>query len=937
MFLSRNSNNDPSIKLYLMIFLWFFIAPAFAGIEVINAVSVKSWGNVGASQGQFRNPYGIAYDKKNETIFVSDCLNNTIKKFDLNGNLLKEWGSKGSGIGQFDYPAEVLVTQSNELLISDEKNHRIHRYDLEGNFLGWFVNKYGSGDGELDNPLGLAEDSKGNIYVVDSLNYRVQKFNSNGVFIEIFAGQADKKSYDADKFYGPYFIAIDNQDNVYVSDPSLKRVSVFDKNKALIDILGVDYLAKEYFSNIDSEELGRFSQPLKIVYQKETEELWVADMYNDRVQIYTNGKTLSKVINVQGNRPKIIMPLTEDRFLTGAVLSLVGIFLEWSIDPVDIKNKENLILKSTKHRKIINNAIPERLSTLLENFEHGYIKKRYGVDPLYYLDKGLSKDRYIYLPVSRNPSKVLTVNEKTKEYNILENTLFLTEIKNKLTGDLLETRVTLHGGESEYVMGSYTPEGNDSFFQKGMVPYSQECLFCHATKENGLLGVTPAGLDDYLLKINTQVVDGDPSFLQKLKNRFDSITARSTEIYIADGIKYLELNCAYCHDGGNAADFGLSAMVKNQYIDLSDISSSKLMDYINLKNINNSELITLIEAKMMPFGATDADVDGAYLMRTLASHIEREENQTFISSLKQTLSENKNIERYRLKKINLKTKKSYFNIDGFSSIQGPEFVDCCGKIVFATGYANSVALFNKNIPSYAIVDNPDGELPSLMSDVSSDHLGNLYATSWHAGSLIKYDKNLKKPRLLLSGLTRPIGVDVTHEENRIVVANHGNDEIIVLDLNGKLIWRKKIGNFHRPYGVEVKDGVIYATFSYSGDMVNYSQRNSVVKISLEDGDVLSSISPFLPDGTSMNNIQGLSIGPKGNVYVVDTEHSRIVVFDKNLQAIAILFNKDMNIIRGLDVNSQTGDIVVTGYPKNAQHIESETGAWVFEPIFQELH
>ena len=169
----------------------------------------------------------------------------------------------------------------------------------------------------------------------------------------------------------------------------------------------------------------------------------------------------------------------------------------------------------------------------------------------------------------------------------------------------------------------------------------------------------------------------------------------------------------------------------------------------------------------------------------------------------------------------------------------------------------------------------------------------------------------------------PIGVDV--QEN-IVLANYGHHEIIVMNISGKLIWRKKLSfkgiKLHRPYGVEVRNGYIYASFNKEG---------IVAKISLKDGKVIKTVGPFLKDGTKMNNIQGLSIDMEGNIYLVDT--GRVVIFDKDLETLAVAIDKEIQVIRGIDINKKTNEILLTGFPSGDKITgENQSGAWLFNPI-----
>ena len=64
--------------------------------------------------------------------------------------------------------------------MTDSGNHRIQKFDSEGNFLakwgtrGWGTR--GSGNMELDCPFGIDVAHSGDIYVVDSRNSRIKVF-----------------------------------------------------------------------------------------------------------------------------------------------------------------------------------------------------------------------------------------------------------------------------------------------------------------------------------------------------------------------------------------------------------------------------------------------------------------------------------------------------------------------------------------------------------------------------------------------------------------------------------------------------------------------------------------------------------------------------------------------------------------------------------------
>ena len=59
----------------------------------------------GEAQGQFDRPWGVAMS--GEEIFVTDCDNDRIQVFTLDGDFLRMWGSEGDGPGQFNHPRGI--------------------------------------------------------------------------------------------------------------------------------------------------------------------------------------------------------------------------------------------------------------------------------------------------------------------------------------------------------------------------------------------------------------------------------------------------------------------------------------------------------------------------------------------------------------------------------------------------------------------------------------------------------------------------------------------------------------------------------------------------------------------------------------------------------------------------------------------------------------
>jgi tripartite motif-containing protein 71 len=206
------------------------------------------WGSQGTGDGQFNQPLSLAIDSSSNTLYVADRSNHRVQKFDSNGNFITKWGSQGTGDGQFNQPSDITVdSSSNTVYVVELINSRVQKFQLANTcpagttqiVLGvCFVTKWGSqgtGDGQFNQLAGVAIDSSNNVYVADASNHRVQKFDSNGNFITKWGslGTGDGQ------FNKPSGVAIDSSSNtVYVPDHSNHRIQKFvPPHRTIFDIL----------------------------------------------------------------------------------------------------------------------------------------------------------------------------------------------------------------------------------------------------------------------------------------------------------------------------------------------------------------------------------------------------------------------------------------------------------------------------------------------------------------------------------------------------------------------------------------------------------------------------------------------------------------------------------------------------------------------------
>ena len=129
---------------------------------------------VGPQSGgaSLRRPAGIAIDAR-QTLWVADAGNHRLVRFDLQGNLLGEFGALGEGFDQMRYPYDLDIDGQGHLLVCEYGNNRLHWFDESGHTLRLWGSP-GRAVGELNRPWGAATGPDGRVFVVDSLNGRIQ-------------------------------------------------------------------------------------------------------------------------------------------------------------------------------------------------------------------------------------------------------------------------------------------------------------------------------------------------------------------------------------------------------------------------------------------------------------------------------------------------------------------------------------------------------------------------------------------------------------------------------------------------------------------------------------------------------------------------------------------------------------------------------------------
>ena len=268
----------------------FAINPTNGRIHLVSNHHASVYDASGGYLFQFSGfiyPRAIALDLSGN-IYISAIYSgvHAIKKYDSAGVLLGTFiGTIGTGDGQIGNATAMIFDSSNNMWVSDQgasgatTNHRIQKFDISGNFLLKFGSG-GTGNTNFRTPMGQAFDSEGNIYVADFENDLVKKFTNTGTFLMSFGTNTTPSDWDrpeVGKLDGPYGVAVDSSNNLYVMERNNFRLQKFNS-------AGVSLASRTYLNTNSGTANGYFNLPWGVAVHPPNGNVYVVDQGNNRVQ-----------------------------------------------------------------------------------------------------------------------------------------------------------------------------------------------------------------------------------------------------------------------------------------------------------------------------------------------------------------------------------------------------------------------------------------------------------------------------------------------------------------------------------------------------------------------------------------------------------------------------------------------------------------------------
>ena len=250
-------------------------------------------------KGEFpQEPQGIAVNSKG-LIAVVDRGRDCVLMFDKEGKFVRKLGCHEERPGQFKGPDGVIYLNDDEILVVDESNHRIQKFNVQtGNFVKSFGKK-GTGEGEFKNPGSVCMDGEGHVVVADFHNNRIQLLTKDGCPVFKFGDSGPEK---LNKPTG----CIYHKNFFIVTDTFNHCLKVFNSSGQFLYKIGEE-----------GEADGQFYFPWGLCVEKygNRQNLLVCDKNNGRIQQFTvdgcfTGETVTKI-----GQPVAIVTTTDGRIL----------------------------------------------------------------------------------------------------------------------------------------------------------------------------------------------------------------------------------------------------------------------------------------------------------------------------------------------------------------------------------------------------------------------------------------------------------------------------------------------------------------------------------------------------------------------------------------------------------------------------------------------
>lgn len=237
----------------------------------------------------FQNAVSLTLDAK-ENIYVLDAGSNQVIKFGNNLEFKKRNGKQGWAEGQFETPTFIDGSTGLDLFVTDGRNHRIQRLDLEINPVSALKTDIEDFPSELRfrTPIASLVLNSNELYVIDQDNNRIVVYKDGRNPSYVFGDYKSGKGQLA----RPVKLLKDAKNFIYVLDKEYNAIVRFDN-------LG------NYVNRIEIEKLENFTIRDNILYLFNGKEIFLYDLNRNSVvdkKIITGSKKYRDLYVLSGEK-----------------------------------------------------------------------------------------------------------------------------------------------------------------------------------------------------------------------------------------------------------------------------------------------------------------------------------------------------------------------------------------------------------------------------------------------------------------------------------------------------------------------------------------------------------------------------------------------------------------------------------------------------------
>lgn len=302
-----------------------YLAPS---IETATLSAGNSDGTSGSGLSSLNYPTGVFLAIDN-SLYLAECYNNRVLKFAEGSSI----GSivAGSSPSQLNCPTGIYVDTSYHLYIADSSNYRIMLWQPNASS-GIQIAGTGSAGSSLNsfNLIGgLYVDSQGNVYISDIFNHRVLRFSPNTTDGVIVAGITGSNGFNTDQLNYPFGIYVDDINSyLYVADSVNHRIQRIH--------LGVSTNGTTVAGgNNPGSASNQLNNPYTVTVSKKTNGIYIADIGNNRIQLWHSQSTSG--VTIAGN---------------GALITNTSTSLQGQMDIKLNENETSLFVCEMSHNRV---------------------------------------------------------------------------------------------------------------------------------------------------------------------------------------------------------------------------------------------------------------------------------------------------------------------------------------------------------------------------------------------------------------------------------------------------------------------------------------------------------------------------------------------------------------------------------------------------------